>query len=269
MKKVDTHAHVFTMNEGVVADARYSPGYSATVQQYIAHLDQHGLNYGVLIQPSFLGYDNSQMLKAIAAYPQRLKGIAVLPLDVDKATLLDLQDQGIVGIRLNLFGKPVPVLEQEQWQQFFAQIAPLGWQIELHCPPHYLVQLLPALLSYPGNIVLDHFARLDPEKGVQDPDFITILQHLKLARFWVKVSGFYRLGQGEQGKKQAHEAFALLMEHGLSDQLIWGSDWPHTQHESQISYDTTIRFFHEMVGDVHLREKILGTNALTLFDFAP
>lgn len=68
MKYVDIHAHIFNADIPVVAGARYSPHQSALVESYISHLDHYGFDYGVLIQPSFLGYDNSQMLQAIAAY---------------------------------------------------------------------------------------------------------------------------------------------------------------------------------------------------------
>lgn len=267
MKKVDTHAHVFSMNQGVVANARYSPDYSATVDQYITHLDRHGFEYGVLIQPSFLGYDNSQMLKALATYPERLKGIAVLPLDVSKQTLVELKAQGIEGIRLNLFGKAAPDLRQADWQRFLKEIAALNWQIELHCPPSYLVQMLPILKQYPGPLVLDHFARVDPVKGVQDPDFLMVLDQLDPLLCWIKVSGYYRLGENERGKKNAKDVWDLLIKHRLTDRLVWGSDWPHTQYEQHINYAASLGFLYELVKDETLRQSILSENALTLYGF--
>nr|CUV26796.1 protein of unknown function [Ralstonia solanacearum] len=39
--------------------------YDATLPAYLAQLDAHGLSHGVLIQPSFLGVDNSYLLAAL------------------------------------------------------------------------------------------------------------------------------------------------------------------------------------------------------------
>jgi len=268
MKYVDTHAHIFDSDVPAVQGARYHPDYSATVNDYLHHLDGLGIEYGVLIQPSFLGTDNSQMLRAIATHPQRLKGVAVVLPDSSLADLQVLKAQGIVGARLNLFGLAIPNLSEPQWQQFLHHLEELGWQLELHCPPAYLRQLIPALQEFKGPIVLDHFGRVDPELGVDDADYQFMLEQLD-QRYWVKVSGHYRLGADGWGQKQAHRAFGLLLEYGMADRLIWGSDWPHTQHENLVSYAETFDFLQELVQDPALKQAILSDNALQLFGFKP
>lgn len=265
MKKVDTHAHIFDASKSVVADARYRPGYTASVERYIEHLDEHGFDYGVLIQPSFLGSDNTQMLAAIARYPDRLKGIAVVSEDTDIETLRSLKQQGIEGVRLNLFGKPIPDLTQVSWQIFLSNIAQLGWQLELHCPPAYMLHMMPALQHHQGAIVLDHFGRVDPQLGVHDPDFLKLLDALDPERYWVKVSGYYRLGAADQGKDNAREALKLLLDRNMQSQLVWGSDWPHTQHEQEISYQATVTFMNELLGETELKDNILGKNPCLLY----
>lgn len=269
MKKVDTHAHVFDVEGPVVGNARYRPSYTASVAQFIQHLDQNGYSYGVLIQPSFFGYDNSQMLSAIAAYPDRLKGVAVVPMEVSLAELQSLQKQGIVGARLNLFGKPLPDVESITWQHFLANLTALNWQLELHCPPAYLSQMMIALQGFPGPIVLDHFGRVDPQEGVVDPDYQMALELLDPARYWVKISGYYRLGDEETGLLHAQQALGLLLQKNMQDRLIWGSDWPHTQHEQEISYNQAHNAMHKLITDPDLLNKVLSQNALSLFNFEP
>jgi len=269
MKTVDTHAHVFRADSPTTADARYRPAGDATPEAYLAHLDRHGFACGVLIQPSFLGYDNTQMLSAIAARPQRLKGIAVIPADTALPELRALDRQGIAGIRLNLFGRATPDLAAPEWRGLLARIESLGWQIELHCPPQVAGQLLPQLRDYRAPVVLDHFGRVDPRKGVQDPDYRRLLDLLDPQRHWVKVSGFYRLGDGGQGQAHAQEALALLLDRGMRNNLVWGSDWPHTQFQSSIDYDTAVDFMHTILRDPDLRARILADNACRLFGFTP
>ena len=78
MPLIDTHAHVFSHQASFIATARYTPSYTASPSDCLAHLDAHGFAHGVLVQPSFLGTDNHYMLAAIARYPDRFKGIAVV-----------------------------------------------------------------------------------------------------------------------------------------------------------------------------------------------
>lgn len=267
MKQVDTHAHVFRADSPLAPGARYRPAADATPQAYLAHLDQHGFEYGVLIQPSFLACDNTQMLAAIAANPQRLKGVAVVAADSDPAALKALHRQGVVGLRLNLFGQAAPDLSGPAWRRLLAQAEALGWQIELHCPPQLAHGLMAQLRDYQAPVVLDHFGRIDPGKGVQDPDYQRVLALLDPGRHWVKVSGFYRLGQGHRGESLAQEALALLLDLGMRDHLVWGSDWPHTQFHQSMTYEAAVAFMAHLLPDAALRSQILADNACRLFGF--
>jgi len=64
---IDTHAHVFLKNLPLVPGHRYTITYDASLDQYLAMLDRHGMSNGVLIQPSFLGTDNRYLLSALLA----------------------------------------------------------------------------------------------------------------------------------------------------------------------------------------------------------
>ena len=276
MQYIDTHAHVFSHQATFLPTARYRPDYTVTIEDYIQQLDKHGFNQGVLIQPSFLGTDNSYMLAALSAYPNRLKGVAVLGNQTDTATLRALEQQGIVGIRLNLFGLPCPDLTLPEWHSFLTRLAAIHWQIEIHAPTAYLVQLLPMLKPYAIDMVIDHFGRFDGDKGVDDPDYQTLLTLLNPAQHWVKVSGYYRLGSntlsessliGKTGKQNATEAFASLVQCGMQNRLVWGSDWPHTQNEREMSFDKALSAFKDIVNDEALYNQILTKNNAALFGF--
>ena len=266
MQYIDTHAHVFSHQAKFLPTSRYRPEYTASVEDYIEQLDKHGFNQGVLIQPSFLGTDNSYMLAALSAHPKRLKGVAVLDNQTDTATLQALDQQGIVGIRLNLFSLPCPDLTLPEWHSFLTRLADIHWQVELHAPSAYLVQLLPMLKPYALDVVIDHFGRFDPNKGVADSDYQTLLTILDPTQHWVKVSGYYRLGE-KTGIQNAKDAFELLVQHGMQNRLVWGSDWPHTQNESEMSFDKALSAFKDIVNDEALYNQILTKNNADLFRF--
>ena len=73
---VDTHAHVFRQGLALAGTRRHTPDYDATLADYLALLDTHGLSHGVLVQPSFLGTDNSHMVQALRAAPERAVRLA-------------------------------------------------------------------------------------------------------------------------------------------------------------------------------------------------
>ena len=265
MQYVDTHAHVFSHHAPFAKDVRYTPEHTVTAEDYIRELDRYGFTHGVLIQPSFYGQDNSYMLAAIAKFPERLKGVAVVSERMSRSALQKLKDQGIVGARLNLFGKPCPELTAPVWQQFLARVAEMGWQIELHAPPSYLVQVLPPLSHYAIDVVIDHFGRFDPATGVDSAEYQAFLNMLNPEQHWVKVSGFYRLG-ADNGVHNAKEALALLLARDMQARLIWGSDWPHTQHD-EISFDVSLTTFRDIMNDDALAKTILTDNNARLFGF--
>nr|WP_227691435.1 amidohydrolase family protein [Psychrobacter aestuarii] len=262
---MDTHAHVFSHKLKFIDSARYTPEYTVTAEDYLRELDRYGFTHGVLIQPSFLGEDNRYMLDAIAAHPERLKGVAVIDKQTELHTLQAMNEQGIVGIRLNLIGKPCPDLTEAGWQACLERMEQMHWQIELHATPDYLIQLLPILGRYDIDVVIDHFGRFDPIKGVNSPDYQQLLEMLSPAQHWVKVSAYYRLG-ARSGIQNAKEALALLLERGMKTQLIWGSDWPHTQHDG-MSFETALNTFKEIVADDELVKQILTDNNARLFGF--
>src|SRR6202012_4947380 len=95
---VDTHAHV--VGESFVPERSYTPP-PAPPQDYLAMLDATTMTYGVVIQVSVHGTDNSLLVQTLSAHPDRLRGVAVAPHDLSDAALTELKDAGVVGLRLN------------------------------------------------------------------------------------------------------------------------------------------------------------------------
>jgi len=119
---IDTHAHIFRTDLPLVNNHRYAPEYNALGEAFIRQFEQHGLSHGVLIQPSFLGTDNHFMLEALKAHPNKLKGIAVVDPNISDTMLEELDDAGVVGIRLNLIEKTLEDYSTPLWQGFFRKL---------------------------------------------------------------------------------------------------------------------------------------------------
>lgn len=259
----DSHAHVFKRGLPLAGARRYAPEYDATPEDYIRQLDANGISRGVLVQPSFLGTDNSYMLGGLSQFGARLRGIAVVEPTISRDELRALDKAGVVGIRLNLIGKSDPPLDAEPWPQLLKALADLGWQVEIQAEGRRWPALLPPLLKSGVTVVADHFGKPDPALGADDPGFRHILEQGRNGRVWVKVSGSYRNGPGLPAA-----AVPLLRDALGTGRLVWGSDWPHTQFEKTASFAKALAEFMTWFPDEGDRRAILVDSPAKLFRFS-
>jgi predicted TIM-barrel fold metal-dependent hydrolase len=264
---VDTHAHVFRPGLPLADARRHTPDYDATPTQYLALLDAHGLSHGVLVQPSFLGTDNHHMVDALRAAPDRLRGVAVVSPDITDAALQTLADAGVVGIRLNLIGLPAPELHAPAWQALLARVNALGWHVEVHLQALRLQDVMPTLLAAGCRVVVDHFGRPDPALGVSDPGFQYLLQQADSGRVWVKLSAPYRNWQAPACAASGWLATQQLLLAFTPERLMWGSDWPHTEHRHVASYPAARQWLDAWIDDPTQRRIVLADTPLQLFQF--
>ena len=228
---VDTHAHVFDQTCRLVEGRRYTPGYEAPVTRYTEVLKQAGVKHGVLVQPSFLGTDNSYLLAGLRRYPDRLRGVAVLAPDVTAAELEAMAAIGVRGIRYNLVGQDPALVAQPEYRALTRRVALLGWLVEVQVPGDSLPGVLDTLVDDAGTIVVDHFGRPGQADPRADPGFRKLIEFGPGGQVWIKLSAPYRLG----GLDPAPYAAAFLSHFG-PERLLWGSDWPWTQHETSTGY---------------------------------
>lgn len=266
---IDCHAHVFRRDLPMPDRRRAPAGYDATVDDYLGVLAEHGMSHGVLIQPSFLGTDNSYLVAALRAHPDRLRGVAVVEPGIAADELHALAAAGVVGIRLNLIGLPTPDFASTAWAGLLRELRQMRWQVEVHQVAGKLEPVMDPLLAAGLDVVVDHFGRPDETLGVDDPGFRYLLATGRSRQVWVKLSGAYRNGGHGIGEATALAAVPLLVgSHGL-DRLVWGSDWPHTLFEKSASYATERRLLDEWLPDARERAAVLKTTPQALFGFAP
>ena len=261
---IDSHAHVFVRGLPLAAARRHAPDYEATLAEYLALLDAHGVSHGVLVQPSFLGTDNRFLIAALRASPARLRGVAVVDPRVDDATLQAMAEAGVVGIRLNIVGMPLPDLSRPEWQRLFVRVRALGWHVELHREARDLALAAQPVLDAGCTLVVDHFGRPASAPATSDEGFAWLLDAAASGRVWVKLSAAYRNWPAAAPARDAAEA--LLKAFG-PERLVWGSDWPHTQHREIADYATAHAALADWVPDAAVRRRILVDTPAGLFKF--
>jgi len=259
---VDTHAHVFVRGLPLAEGRRYAPDHDATPGDYLGLLDAHGLTHGVLVQPSFLGTDNSHLLQALRDGGPRLRGVAVVDPDFDAAALDALAAAGIAGMRLNLMGLPTPPLAEPGWRALLDHANRLGWHVEVHAPAARLPAILPPLLAAGCRVVVDHFGR---PAGMDE--LRHLLRHAGTGQVWVKLSAPYRNWPDAACTDAGREAARLLLAAFGPQRLMWGSDWPHTEHRDRADYASSRAWLDAWIDDPAIRRRILADTPLDLFQF--
>lgn len=258
--EIDGHAHVFLAETALASGRHDKPAEEAPLPRYLSELDLAGVARGVLIQPSFLGTDNSYLLACLAR-SDRLRGVAIIDPEVDDRILAVMKAAGVVGMRLNLFGMTPDLLLEDPWQQLFKRVVNVGWHIELDTNARDLPPLLDALWPSGAAIVVDHFGRPDPQQGMKDPGIRALLDLAESQRIWVKFSGPYRCG----GNPRAY--VSAYLENLGARRVVWGSDYPWTEHRKGMSYRKSRAWMDEWIPDPDVRQQVLATSAANLFNF--
>jgi predicted TIM-barrel fold metal-dependent hydrolase len=264
---IDAHAHVFVRDLPRARVVRHTPSYDATLDAYVGNLVACGISHAVLVQPSFLGTDNSFALDVLRRYPMRFRGVAVVDPDTTDREFEQLVRTGVVGIRLNLIGMDVPDFNSSTWRNHLARANAFDLHIEVHRQASDLPNILGPLLAQSCRVVVDHFGRPAPALGVDDPGIRYLLATADSGRVWVKLSAAYRNAVKGDGAKAAKRTAAALFRMFTAERLLWGSDWPHTQHRDRVDFASTWAALETWIETPIDRSLILRDSAASLFRF--
>jgi predicted TIM-barrel fold metal-dependent hydrolase len=255
---VDTHVHVFRKDSLMAADRRYTPDGDALPATLRARMDASGVTQAVLVQPSFLGTDNTFLLKAIERSDGCFIGVAVVDPDIRLSQLADLRRAGVVGVRLNCIGNAPPDLRGTH-RNLITHLCDLGMVLQLQAETDQWPILAPALAEAEIPVVIDHFGRTPA--GHASGGFECLLRAAaRSRRIWFKFSAPYRFGEAA-----ARACAATILSELGAERVVWGSDWPHTQFEGRVSYGETHAWLADWLPDAVAREQALRVNPGRLF----
>jgi predicted TIM-barrel fold metal-dependent hydrolase len=93
------------------------------------------------------------------------------------------------------------------------------------------------ILHLPVKVIADHFGgMLGPTKfpsnlkstPTSQPGFDSLLSLARNSQVYVKISGLYRMSTEVSSSFEDLQPLVQKFAQEIPDQLIWGSDWPHT-----------------------------------------
>jgi len=260
----DSHMHIF--------DPRFAPSPhwkrtppDAPVAAYRRLQQRLGTQRTVVVTPSTYGTDNACTLDALDQLGDGARGVAVVAQDVGDAELDRLHARRVRGLRVNFV---TPQSWGETTPQMLATLArkaarlPL-WHIQVFMHPEQIVALESVLAALPVPLVIDHLGRIDPDGGPSADGYGALRRLLDGGNTWVKLSGAYMRSTAPAYADTLVLAQALVR--AAPERLVWGSDWPHTQHEQLADYGTSLAALTDWVPDAAQRARILGATAAELF----
>jgi len=270
---VDCHAHVCgPASQFPYAKERIYTPPDATLESYQSLLGMLGIDRAVLVQPSVYGIDNQAMLAALRAHSQKFRGVAVVSNnanDIQDQELEQLHAAGVRGIRCNIVdvadksaGLPIQNLKS-----LAERIKPFGWHLELLMHVNEYPNLAKVFENFPVDLVFGHFGYSHAKHGTHDEGFQGLLDLLKNQQAWVKMTGPYRICDGDLPYSDMRP-FNDAVIRANPKQLIWGSDWPHVMVKKKMPHDADLcALFGDWVTDLALRKSILVDNPCILYDF--
>ncbi|MGE3247826.1 MAG: amidohydrolase [Beijerinckiaceae bacterium] len=271
----DTHIHVFGPPNifPYAADRRYEPP-AAPVEYYFAMQKITGLERAIAVQPTAHGTDNSAILDAIAKAGGRMKGIANIDENTTDRELARLKAGGVVGARFSLMADRAG--SQSAIEHALPRMQELGWVLNLHVDPENFLAHEKFIRSLTLPVVIDHMARCDPRKGVNQPAFRFLLDLLQQDNFWTKICSISKLTANPQASRQGTIPYADMIPlaeavvAAAPARTVWGSDWPHgnTFDLGTVPNDgVLLDFLGAAVPDDALRHAILVSNPARFFGF--
>ena len=153
---VDSHAHIWSATMPFASSAWTRTSYSFPVEEYLATLDANGIGYGVIAAASLFGTYNDYTIRALRRFP-RLRGTAIVSPDIGFYELERMHEDGIVGVRLQLFHvDPLPDFASDAYTRLFHRLRDLDMHVHVNVEAARLASVLAALepSPLPGFICL-------------------------------------------------------------------------------------------------------------------
>ena len=268
---IDTHVHIFESQFPLFEGRGYNPP-NSTLEDLIHLHTTLGVDRVVFTQPSVYGVDNSAILKGMNVLNEKVankaRGVCAIKMDASEASLQELHDQGIRGVRLNLDNKGGMPLELTEISKLEDKIKGFGWHLEYLFPGKDIVELEPVLSNASVPVSIGHFAYQPATSGINADGFKTLLRLLKDGNTWIKISGANRVSETDLPPYDDVLPMARALVEANPDNVMWGTDWPHpNKYEVNPNDGDLVNWFGEWITDDAMRARIMVDNSEAFYDF--
>jgi predicted TIM-barrel fold metal-dependent hydrolase len=265
----DCHHHVYEPSRWAYAPTAVLRPPPATAADYRRYQARIGTSRSIAVTPSTYAFNNDCTADFLKGAGARAIGVAVVPADVDAATLKTLHAAGFRGARLNNGpGNPLP---PEAMMPLAKKIAPLGWHIQFNLTPALYVQHQETILKLPVTVVVDHMAGIPGQDGVKSPAYAALRRFIDGGKTWVKLSSPSAGSKSGPPGYADKVAIARALVTAAPERCVWGSNWPFPSATPGDQPDAVLMLdiVKSWAPDEKLRHRILVENPEALYGFDP
>ena len=147
------------------------------------------------------------------------------------------------------------------------RIAPFGWHLQVQMDGRELERASLALSRLPVPVVIDHVGKFLKPVAVDHAGFVALRRLVASGQCWVKLSGMYETSKTGAPDYADVSALASVLIADAPHRLLWGSNWPHPNHQPPPDDLALFAHFATLVPDLDARRRILVDNPAKLYRF--
>ena len=237
---VDIHPHVISDDEGRYPPAPlfgkrsdWSQERPSTVETLIEQMDAAGVNKAAVVHSSTTyGFDNSYVVDACNAYPDRLIAVGSVDLLAPDAvdTIRSWVDKGLAGLRVFTGGSTKEFdpseLDDPRAYPGWELLGELGLTMCIQTGPVGLPAVVALARRFPNvPIILDHLGRPDVTDGPPYAAAQSLFDLAPVTSIYLKLTPRI-MGDSTKGEATPETLFPKIVEAFGANRLAWGSNYP-------------------------------------------
>ena len=276
---VDTHVHVWEIDPpkypiGPTAPTWNSyPDEPGTVDELLAEMDEHSVDWTVLVQTSWSTWDNGYIADSVERFPNRFIGHGLIdPQDPNNAEQVRywIKERGLVGFRFHpMYYPDEKILLTRQNEPMWEEIASLDAVIQFHLRAEFANQVAVIADRHPFlKLILDHMGY--PQVDVDEAEFQPIVDLARHDNMYLKLSDVAGRSSQDFPYTDVHPFIKKLVDAFGAERMVWGTGYPghHRVKHNWPTLDQELRLVREGLPFLTeaQRERILGGTAAEIWD---
>lgn len=277
MPIIDTHMHVWSLDweryPFAPPEATLSrPTQSNSIEEVLHVMQTHGVDFTVLVQVRYYGWDNRYLAECLRRFPGRFAAQGLIdPRDPGAADRLEewVRGHGFSGVRLSpSYDRRAEWLDGPESEPLWRRAEALGAIFNFLIREEQLPQLERIAERFPSvPVVVDHMGYPDITRR---PPAENLLRLARLPNVFVKVTEFYNHSKTREFPytdvlptvRRVYDAFGPR-------RLLWGTGFVRGENVGRIPYEKELELIREHVPffTPEDQEWILGRTALQLWRF--
>lgn len=242
---------------------------SATWERALHVHRQLGIERGIIVQTTTYGADHQIVLDGLKAMGPNYRGCANALVfgERDDAYLETLAAAGVNGARFSFRAALGAVLDDRAFDRAVGRLRDLGWYMKIQPEQNGIADSAAKFEHVDVPVLIDHMARIDLDKGDNDPSLHKLLELLDRGNFWVMLSLGEKISRQGKPWDDVVPLAQRLIRHA-PERVVWATDWPHPVSVKQPPNDADmLELLYRYASDDKVLKRILVDNPAELFGF--